>query len=310
MALLVPYRVHEKTTAAFGGTGTVDLNGVPASPAGRVGFVAGVGNGNECIYLIDDGAGNWEIGRGTVTDAATDTLSRDNVYESSAAGAKVNFPAGIKDVIAINTQAFMTEPDGTMALEVLATSGHLVSAGSPRNNGIWNLIQEQVFTGAGTVDFEQSMDGTYDRHWFEIFNLTPDTDPSPGFIMRLKKGGSYISTAEYRYAVEWTRSDHTSPGTLASQGNNEIHWTGTVGGNNSEGLFGDIYLHNPPDETDLWHMFEGRIVWADGSNRAGIAHGAGWYRDTPGSVVALEGVRFMFSSSNLSGTIRHWGMRK
>ncbi len=91
-------RVQEVSTTGFGGTGAVQLNGVPASPAGRQTFVAGIGDANDCIYLIDDGAGNWELTVGTVTDASPDTLSRGTLIASST-GSRVNFAAGQKDIV-------------------------------------------------------------------------------------------------------------------------------------------------------------------------------------------------------------------
>ncbi len=51
-------------------------------------------------YCIEDGT-DWEIGEGTVTDAATDTLSRDTVIASSNAGSAVNWGAGTKRVFCV-----------------------------------------------------------------------------------------------------------------------------------------------------------------------------------------------------------------
>jgi len=91
---LVADRVKETSTTT--GTGTLDLAG-PAS--GFQGFVAGVGTANKCYYSIFEQSGtDWEVGEGTVTDAATDTLSRDRVHNSSNGGSLVNFGAGTKDV--------------------------------------------------------------------------------------------------------------------------------------------------------------------------------------------------------------------
>lgn len=74
-ALVYADRVQETSTTT--GTGTLDLAG--ATTAFR-GFVVGIGDGNECCYLIEDADGaSWEVGIGTVTDAATDTLSRDTI---------------------------------------------------------------------------------------------------------------------------------------------------------------------------------------------------------------------------------------
>ena len=87
-------RVKETTTTT--GTGTLNLDG---AVAGFQTFVDGVGNGHETYYVIvDSGTGDYEVGVGTITDAATDTLSRDSVITSSNAGSLVNFGAGEKDV--------------------------------------------------------------------------------------------------------------------------------------------------------------------------------------------------------------------
>jgi hypothetical protein len=84
--------VKETTTTT--GTGTYSLAG---AATGHQGFVAGVGGGSKVPYFVTDGT-NWEHGLGTVTDAATDTISRDKIYASSNAGAAVNWSAGTRDI--------------------------------------------------------------------------------------------------------------------------------------------------------------------------------------------------------------------
>jgi hypothetical protein len=92
-------RVKESSTTT--GTGTLDLGG--AATGGFITFVAGIGTGNRCYYCIQlTSANEWEVGIGTVTDAATDTLTRETVLASSNAGALVNFSAGSKDVFCTN----------------------------------------------------------------------------------------------------------------------------------------------------------------------------------------------------------------
>lgn len=88
MALVYKDRVKQTSTTT--GTGTYDLDG---SVAGFQGFVAAIGDANTCYYCATDDT-DWEIGVGTVTDAATDTLSRDVIIASSNAGAAVNWTAG------------------------------------------------------------------------------------------------------------------------------------------------------------------------------------------------------------------------
>jgi hypothetical protein len=94
MALVINDRVKESSTTT--GTGTFDLDGVVS---GFEGFVAGIGDGNTTYYTIfNQGTTEWEVGVGTVTDAATDTLARTTVITSSNGDAAVNFTSGTKDV--------------------------------------------------------------------------------------------------------------------------------------------------------------------------------------------------------------------
>jgi hypothetical protein len=94
MALVINDRVKETSTTT--GTGTLDLAG---AVSGFVTFVAGIGNSNTTYYAIhEQGTSNFEIGIGTVTDAATDTLARTTVLNNSlGTTAKINF-SGTLDV--------------------------------------------------------------------------------------------------------------------------------------------------------------------------------------------------------------------
>lgn len=95
MAFAVADRVKETSTTT--GTGTLNLAG--AEPGYQT-FVAGIGTGNVTYYaIVNRATSEFEVGVGTVTDAATDTLSRDTVISSSNGGSLVNFSAGTKDVI-------------------------------------------------------------------------------------------------------------------------------------------------------------------------------------------------------------------
>ena len=94
MAFVLNDRVKETSTT----TGTVTLN-LAGAVQDFEGFVAGIGTGNTTYYsIVNTGTGEFEVGLGTVTDAATDTLSRDTIISSSNGDAVVNFTAGVKDV--------------------------------------------------------------------------------------------------------------------------------------------------------------------------------------------------------------------
>ena len=95
MAFKTANRVYETTTTS--GTGPYDLNG---AATGYQTFVSGIGDGNTCYYCVTDGT-DWEVGLGTVTDAATDTLSRDTISESSNAGAAVDWGTTSKRIFCV-----------------------------------------------------------------------------------------------------------------------------------------------------------------------------------------------------------------
>ena len=119
MALVLNDRVKETSTTT--GTGTLDLAG---AVTGFVSFVAGIGDTNTTYYAIyETGTDKWEVGLGTVTDAGTDTLSRDTVIDNSSGNtSKINF-AGTLDV-------FCTLPaDKAVYLDSTGTPVGAASAG-------------------------------------------------------------------------------------------------------------------------------------------------------------------------------------
>ena len=94
MAFVLNDRVKQTSTTT--GTGTFSLTG---TETGFETFVTGIGDTNSTFYgIANDGTSEFEVGIGTVTDAGTDTLSRDTVISSSNSDNKVDFSAGTKTV--------------------------------------------------------------------------------------------------------------------------------------------------------------------------------------------------------------------
>lgn len=148
-------RVKETTTTI--GTGTLNLDG-PVSKFQS--FVTGIGTGNQCYYaIVHQSAAEWEVGIGTVTDAAPDTLSRTTVLASSNAGALVSLSAGTKDVFATIPAAnilttmryvnFARDATLTSGTQVVAHGGSKTPKGAifftqggtnqTSSHGIWTL---------------------------------------------------------------------------------------------------------------------------------------------------------------------------
>ena len=98
MALVLNDRVRETSTSQ--GTGTINLAG---AVTGFQTFVSGIGDGNTTYYAIfEEGTNLFEIGLGTVTDAAPDTLSRTTVLSNSSGNtSNINFNSGGSSTLSV-----------------------------------------------------------------------------------------------------------------------------------------------------------------------------------------------------------------
>jgi hypothetical protein len=147
MALVINDRVKETSTTT--GTGTFSLAG---AETGFETFVSGVGDGNTTYYAIShDGTNEWEVGVGTVTDAATDTLSRDTIISSSNSDAAVNFTAGGKTV-------FCTLPAKKTISPVMDATGFVVTHASTLDQD--QTLDSGVLAGPVTITGTQTVTGT------------------------------------------------------------------------------------------------------------------------------------------------------
>lgn len=158
-----------KETTATTGTGTIDLDG---AVSGFQTFVDGHGAG-EVYYMIHDGGSNWEVGLGTVTDAATDTLSRDLVLASSNAGAAVSFASGTKNVeLTLPVGIRMSDRVELRAELADGTNGGAYSTG----NG-WNAATVNTETSdPSAIASISSNQFTLERGTYEIKAIFPVYD--------------------------------------------------------------------------------------------------------------------------------------
>ena len=147
MALVINDRVKETSTTT--GTGTIDLAG---AETGYEGFVAGVGTGNTTYYAIElNSANQWEVGIGTVTDAAPDTLSRDTIISSSNSDAAVDFSIGTKNV-------FCTLPAKKTISPVMDATTFVVTHASTISED--QTLDSGVLAGPVTITGTQTVTGT------------------------------------------------------------------------------------------------------------------------------------------------------
>ena len=147
MALVINDRVKETSTTT--GTGAFDLAGATQDFES---FVSGVGDGNTTYYCITNtGTDEFEVGIGTVTDAATDTLSRDTILSSTNSDNLVNFSAGEKEV-------FCTIPAKKAMSPVMEATGYVLTHSSTLDED--QTLDSGVLAGPVTITGTQTITGT------------------------------------------------------------------------------------------------------------------------------------------------------
>lgn len=147
MAFAYANRVLETSTTT--GTGTYDLAG---AVVGHQTFVAGIGTANLCYYTATDGT-DWEVGIGTVTDAATDTLARTTIVKSSNANAAVNWGSGTKNIFCtIPANGTWDIGDIKASAKASAGSGWLLCYGQAVSRTTYAALFAEISTTYGVGD--------------------------------------------------------------------------------------------------------------------------------------------------------------
>jgi hypothetical protein len=98
-------------------------------------------------YTMTDNAGNWEIGNGTLIDAASDTITR-NVVRSSNSDAAVNWAAGTKDIYSWPAAEELTGTAVQLGF-VESTSAFAITTRTPLQDGSTPTIGE----GSAIINF-------------------------------------------------------------------------------------------------------------------------------------------------------------
>jgi len=162
MAFVIADRIKETTTTI--GTGTVNLAG---AEAGFQGFAA-IPTGSTTHYCISLGA-QWEVGLGTFTNAATDTLSRDTIFANSSGDTNpLTLAAGSKEVfcvysaarsvvvsgtdIQVSNSAKLAVANGGTGAVTLTDGGVLLGSGTGAVTAMGVLADGEIIVGDGTTD--------------------------------------------------------------------------------------------------------------------------------------------------------------
>ncbi len=220
MALILKDRVKETTTTA--GTGTLTL----AGSADTFEPFSSLGNGNTTYYaIVAQGNDTWEVGIGTV---GSGTLSRDTVLASSNSGAKIDFPAGTKDV-------FVTLPAGKVVSKDDATG---INSGISLADYVDFDTTAAPATAVGRL-FWNDQDGTLDLG-LKGGSVTIHIGQKQ-VIRVVNKVGSSLSAANYQ-CVKISGAQGQRPKVALAQANNDANSADTIGlvnetiANNQEGF--------------------------------------------------------------------------
>lgn len=138
---LLADRVLETSITA--GTGTLTLAG---AVSGYRSFNSAFTNGNIVFYTVDDGAGNWEVGYGTI---GTGTLTRTTVLESSNANALVVFSSASKRVYCTAPTPALLPDQTSQSGKVLTTNGTTPSWTTPNAGTVTSVTGTAPIVSSG-----------------------------------------------------------------------------------------------------------------------------------------------------------------
>lgn len=260
MAFASADRVLETSTTT--GTGTYDLAGVVAG--GYQTFVAGIGTGNTCYYTAFNGT-DWEVGLGTVTDAATDTLARTTILQSSNSDNAVNWGAGTKTI-------FCTTP--ALVLGMLVGNGQIQFPATQNASTGANVLDDYeegtftpAFSAAGATFSYSLQSGTYTKIgnlvYFRIrlaLNTSGNTLTAAALsITGLPFTSKNVANTDYYFNMAWFNTTTSYVGMYANLNANAT--TLTVRGNTAAAVSSVTALNSDA----ALHATNGSVLLVNGT---------------------------------------------
>ena len=214
--------------------------------------------------------------------------------------------AQIKDDLISGTTALASEPADTDEF-LVSDAGTLkrIDYSLIKSSTTHTLLASATASDSATIAFTSNIDSTYKNYLITFENVSPATDDVTLYFDMYVSGSVKNSSNCYDYACNGLRGNGTKSDT-ASEGANDIKVSGMSFGNaTGENGFGYVYLINPSETADfkLMRAFTAHI---DNGARACVDDCAGFLND---GQAAVDGVRFLFSSGNIStGTFRLYGV--
>lgn len=167
------------------------------------------------------------------------------------------------------------------------------------------LIQSQVASGAATVDFTTGITSTYDEFVVTLTNVVPQTDNTSLYMRVSVDGGSnYLATAEYAYAINQVTTGAANSA-AGSTGTAQFLVSSGLGTGTGEVLNGELRLHNLANATVYKGAFGSGHIYDQTPEHFTWTAGC-----TFKTTSAVNAIRFLMSSGNISGTFTLYGVRK
>ena len=165
----------------------------------------------------------------------------------------------------------------------MSFSTDIVKSDISTSLGVWINIETLTASGSGTVDFETSIDSTYDYYMVQMHGVTPATN---GAILwcRVKNGSTWNISTDYDTG-------------------NQIICSGGLA--NSQALMGEVYLADPTEITKAKILKVSTAYWLSAGGAGGP--NGGFYVDS----ADVNGIRFLMDSGNIAtGQFTLYGMNK
>ena len=186
--------------------------------------------------------------------------------------------------------------------QVLTSSGSGLPSWTTVGSGALTLLSTVTASVAATVDIETTFSSTYDAYLLVATNVTVDYDGA-AVNLRMKLGGSYVTSATYLYHQNNSASDSTSYAGAASAADSKIILCNSAVGSAAAKSANFTIRINQPASTTL----SKQINWIGSYiDAAGVLHTSSGVGSNT-ATTALTGIRFL-AGGNISGTFRLYGI--
>jgi uncharacterized cupin superfamily protein len=285
-----PVRVATTTNITLSGTQTID--GVAVVADDRVLVKDQSTTTENGIYVCASSA--WE--RAKDFDGAYDFVNGTAVYvrAGSVSATKVFRCTLSAEPPVIGTSTITWAADGTPSV----TS----------NTGAWVLIEAQAASTSSTIDFDASLDSTYDAYMIVVTSARPATDGTTLQLRTGTGGGPTYDTSTYQYRFDGGTADGSAANSESESTSAAAIILGLATGNAAhEGVNATIWF-NDPDSSAVLTQFGFKAFGVNASTQAWSAEGNGAHGT---SAETITGIRLMMTSGNItSGEFVLYGLKK